>query len=497
VSVDVPILVAPYLDAWARTSPAPDPDQPVEPFLHGLDRGAPEVSICWRATLPSVEAWESELEVLPIRDEERVEVPLWAARRFLEGIEPGALADLEAVIEPAEGKTLAPRSTAYVQRVDGSVERLTDPMDLRPGDTVILDPSAGGHDAWGWTGAPGPVPDVADLVPRARPAIRLRPAILAWASGEDPSVFRSRLMQTRETPLQERAHAVLAEAIALARARGDADPWLSRWIEHAERMSQVLAQGGARVTAPGAGDGQIEPELGLLVEVRGQVAGDQAGDEGEATSSTAPAPIPLARHAADVGQRARGIAEALGLPPDLVRAIELAGYLHDMGKAERRFQLMLHRGDPDRLEASGLVLAKSGMDPADRAAFRRARELAGLPPGWRHEAVSSALAAEVLRGRSDVDVALVQHLVAAHHGCARPLFPPVEGLVRVALLPLGDLSAGPLGSLSDVGEVEVDHVDWSGPRRLASLCRRYGWWGLALLEAVVRLADIAVSEEYG
>jgi CRISPR-associated endonuclease/helicase Cas3 len=493
--VDVPILVAPYLDAWARTSPAPDPDQPVGPFLHGLDRGAPEVSICWRAALPSAAAWESELEALPIRDEERVDVPLWTARRFLRGIGPGPLADLEAVAEPGEGEPEGPHLAAFVQHVDGSVERLADPAAVRPGDTLIVDPGAGGHDAWGWTGGPGEVPDVADLVPRSRSAMRLRPALLAWASGEDASVFRSRLAD-RDAPLRELAQDLLTQAIAMARAREDTGPILGRWIEHAERISQDLAEGRVRITAPGGSDARPDPDLGLLLQVRGRAIGDQAGDEGEATTSTAPVAVALSRHSEDVARRAREVAEALALPPDLVRAIELAGFLHDAGKAERRFQLMLHRGDPDRFDASGVVLAKSGMDAADRRAFRRARELAGLPSGWRHEAVSSAVAAHALRGRSDVDALLVQHLVAAHHGCARPLLPPVDGLARVQLAPLAEVSVGPLEPLAGVEELEVDHVDWSGPRRFTTLCRRYGWWGLALLEAIVRLADIAVSEEY-
>ena len=36
-------------------------------------------------------------------------------------------------------------------------------------------------------------------------------------------------------------------------------------------------------------------------------------------------------------------------------------------------------------------------------------------------------------------------------------------------------------------------VDWDGPRRFAGLCGQHGRWGLALLETIVRLADIWCS----
>ncbi len=501
---EVPVLVAPYVDAWARTSPAPDPDQPVEPFLHGLDRGAAEVSVCWRAALPSLEDWRVELDAVPIRDEERVEVPLWVARRFLRGLPLGPLADLEGAVEPAEGEA-GEAAPAVVLRVDGTLEPLRDPGALRPGDTVIVDPSVGGHDPWGWTGSGGTVPDVADLVRREPPTIRVRPGVLAWVTGEDAAAFRAPLTRAEATPA-EVAATLLSDAVAKVRLREDLDPVRALWVDHAQAMLRLLAEGRVTVTSPGGRD--RGPELGLLIQARGRAVEDQARDDAAAGSSAAPMPVPLPRHAREVGERARIFAELIGLPPKLIRGVEVAGLLHDAGKAERRFQLMLHRGDPDRLEASGVVLAKSGMDPADRAAFRRARRAAGLPRGWRHEAVSLAVVERVLGGVPDVDEELVRHLVASHHGWARPLFPPAQGVVRVELLGWDAAAAGPepaSGAAEDssrllsgvgAGDLEVDHVDWRGPRRFTALCRRYGWWGLALLETVVRLADISVSEEY-
>lgn len=39
-------------------------------------------------------------------------------------------------------------------------------------------------------------------------------------------------------------------------------------------------------------------------------------------------------------------------------------------------------------------------------------------------------------------------------------------------------------------------VDWKQPERFARLAQVYGRWGLALLETVLRLGDMAVSEGY-
>ncbi|MER3410697.1 MAG: hypothetical protein C4306_11615, partial [Thermoleophilia bacterium] len=114
----VPVLLPPYLDAWARTSPPPDPDQPVEPFLHGIEHGQPEVSVCWRASLPSLAAWRAELSAVPVVDEETVELPLWTVRRWLGGLAQGPLSDLESVAEPDESEEVpeAPAVPAVVQR---------------------------------------------------------------------------------------------------------------------------------------------------------------------------------------------------------------------------------------------------------------------------------------------------------------------------------------------------------------------------------------------
>jgi CRISPR-associated endonuclease/helicase Cas3 len=88
------------------------------------------------------------------------------------------------------------------------------------------------------------------------------------------------------------------------------------------------------------------------------------------------------------------------------------------------------------------------------------------------------------------DSDLVLHLIASHHGNCRPLAPVVDdhNPVRVRFLINGINS-----EVSSATGLEA--LDSSVAPRFWSLVRRYGWWGLALLEGVTRLADHRASEE--
>lgn len=180
--------------------------------------------------------------------------------------------------------------------------------------------------------------------------------------------------------------------------------------------------------------------------------------EGGRTSNRS---VTLATHVGDVVDHATQIVAGLSLPSEIEKAIILAAKLHDQGKRRERFQLTLGNRDPD------LLLAKSRR----RAAVR-------LPEPFRHEFAS------LLDAQGDADFQqlgdemqdLVLHLIAAHHGRARPHFDRDEAFDPTP----------PSGLTSDEVAVEV-------PRRFARLQRRYGRWGLAYLESLLRAADWSAS----
>ena len=212
----------------------------------------------------------------------------------------------------------------------------------------------------------------------------------------------------------------------------------------------------------------------------------------EDDSYSATVRVPLEDHLHGVEEWARSFGTGVGLPDSLTDDLSLAARLHDVGKSDPRFQAMLNGGNPWAAQAAGILLAKSDALPTGRGEVRRARRESGYPVAGRHELLSVRLiesAPEISCSRP-MTRNLVLHLVASHHGFCRPFAPVVadDEPVQVEHATLGHrMSAGSVTAL--------ERLDSGVPERFWRLVRRYGWWGLAWLEALMRLADHRCSEE--
>ncbi|MFF2620052.1 type I-U CRISPR-associated helicase/endonuclease Cas3 [Kitasatospora sp. NPDC058046] len=513
----IPRLHRRLIDTFTHTAPQPQPPEAPGPFLHGLTTAPPDVDVLWRAdlTAPDTAHWTDRLRQNPPHPAETVTVPVTALRRLLTAQSPGDTSDLEG----ADSTETPPPGThrladLVLQReADGTWQPVTDPARIRPGATVVLPSAFGGHDAYGWTGHPGqPVPDLADHPPAttATTPLRADPHVLASTSGIDTALFATPITAA-VTALQDNdsqpppsptriVHTLLdtlADLLPDTAPTDQAQRFAPLLRHRLHALRQVPAWSSTDTTrgrdrrhglfliedGPGPRLLLIPPNTGLAAAI----------DDEESDASSLTRPVALTTHHHQVGRRSRDYANALNLPEPLVRATELAGQGHDWGKLHRRFQGMLCQGDTLYAESLNAPLAKSGTDPADRAGRRAAARLAGWDPRLRHEALSAAvmktwLATDPPAARG-CDHELVTHLVAAHHGHARPLLPETPDPNPVAIT----------CRMPDHRTVTVSSTaigtDWSHPDAFQALTRRYGPWGLALLETVVRLADIACSQE--
>jgi len=231
---------------------------------------------------------------------------------------------------------------------------------------------------------------------------------------------------------------------------------------------------------------------GRWMSGRHTIVGDSAQiTEDSRWSSFTGVEVTLPHHLERVSALARQYAACVGLPDELAGDFALAGAWHDVGKADIRFQRWLHGGSEFRALTQSTPLAKSQRRTGSRATMRLARQRAGYPDRYRHELMSLAMMAaaggQIGAGACDWD--LVQHLVASHHGHCRPFAPfaPDPAPVQVSFTKDGS-------SASATSVHGFERLDSGVAERFWRLVYRYGWWGLAWLEAMFRLADHRQSE---
>ena len=284
------------------------------------------------------------------------------------------------------------------------------------------------------------VHDAAELPSVAYATVLLPPGVGGLAEFGLPDAAASdAVVDVGDTP--DRIRYVAAEPGDEATAGLELPAWVGDAVE-------------LRIEIPGDED---DGEECTWVYVRRRAGADLATGAGEVTwlgGSTQT----LEEHGRRVAKAIRRIGEALGLPRPLVEALVVAGAWHDCGKSRRVWQLAA--GVPP----GGPALAKS----------RRGRFRPGWLGGYRHEFASVADAERSLPADTP-HRDLILHLIAAHHGWARPGFPWPEQW---------DPEASP-----DTNRALAERI----ADRYARLSAEHGPWRLAWLEALVKAADAWVS----
>jgi len=207
----------------------------------------------------------------------------------------------------------------------------------------------------------------------------------------------------------------------------------------------------------------------------------------------APARISLSDHLADVAAETRRLVSAINLEAAVAAAVIAAAERHDLGKTDLRFQALLLGSTPDVAAMQPQLWAKSarGFVPTNTHT---------LPRGFRHEMLSVALAQKVKDELDQDGHDLMLHVIAAHHGHARPFAPVVvdDAPPDVNLGVLSDSKnqkAAILLSCEERRASPAHRLDSGISERFWTLNRRFGWWGLAWLESALRLADWVASAQ--
>lgn len=506
-SLDAPIMLPAYVDVWCQTSPRPTPDPEVSLFIHGPQSGEPDVQVCWRADLfggdpPNRSDWCDIVGLLPPTSAECMSVPISRLRRWLaDGSDDADQGDLLGARDQAaatdeakkskdrQNKRLSEARVGVLWRGarDSKLIRAFD--DLKPADTLVLPTSAEGWNELGHV--PNAMPETIDVAEQAfrtardLAALRLHPSLKTTLQLQMPAVDLNELLRPFSDTEARASIGDLKERLEFARS--NLDPEASSAIVLAiSNLSDMRF------------DVEYYPDHrgAVLISRKRLNLGREwfpCVDDGEDERSRASREISLTDHTQHVHDKVMRTIDALPFD-DLCDVFRLAADWHDLGKADERFQAVLRQADRSdhwfRVAGGVDFLAKSKEKPESRQAYREACKRAGLPEGFRHEMLSVQIVEHGKLKDLDDYRSLVLHLIAAHHGYARPFAPIVPDPEPP------DVSVdGVTLSTHDRLKMPSHRIDSGIADRFWTLTRCYGWWGLAYLEAILRLADQQASAD--
>lgn len=221
------------------------------------------------------------------------------------------------------------------------------------------------------------------------------------------------------------------------------------WTEGDDLPSNLVEKERVPLNVP-EGDEEVNAKYVLLL-----VALEESAMENPESTAACQT---LHDHSAEIAECATRIAKALALDAGIADALAEAARRHDLGKARKIWQWYARNAN------LSVPLAKS-------TKYLHGRVLGG----FRHE-FGSLLESAADQGMSNhPERDLVLHLIASHHDWARPHFEP--------------RSFDNEKFTTAENETEALEV----MRRFGRLQQRFGRWGLAWLESLLRCADITAS----
>lgn len=439
-----PELTRALVDAWSMTSLDEHPGRPeVDPWLRGFrPNDPPQTTVVWRRHLP-------------VRADGSLDAK--AVRRFFEAAPPHTSEQLE---------TETHRVLEWIIERAGVISKAT-------GEDALLDAKEVVAIALGRRGEPKGWRTLSQLA-------------AAKSKGKNEN---KEATKAREQAVKELEKLLIGATIVIdARLGGLTDGLLSEQTDMTAEASDdgstswVARPGVADVpvtgfrirvlgasndesawrTTPGAGwvrrhlfvtnASYGEPSAALAID---GWAGDAATEDERAEADR---PQQLDEHQRWAEDCARQIAQRLGIETDRANLLMLAARLHDEGKRSAQWQ-----------NAFGA--------PTDGRPYAKTKGPINFDilNGYRHELGSLPYveAHDDFKALGTDDQEFVLHLVAAHHGYARP----VIGVMGCDLPP---------PSITDEWARDV-------ALRFARLSRRWGPWGLAWWEALLRAADQTAS----
>ncbi|WP_290635586.1 type I-U CRISPR-associated helicase/endonuclease Cas3 [Aquisalimonas sp.] len=424
-----PALNRPVVEAWSLTTIAEHPGRPdIAPWIRGWLDEEPQTTVAWRHHMP----WRRGLN-RPIREE-------------VESHFSAAPVHMEETLESATSRVLQVFVARAVARARVIRREHPDANLWHHPGVMVLDQSGDFQEAWSLAELERLNALKPDRQRREAAAWRGRLLVVSAAlGGLDEDGMLDPAAETPPTTLDGIETYGWEDAL-----RARVGYWPVGPASPTPDPSFWKSVSCVSLAPPEAAETDQAPTLQVFV-LRGK---DGAGAGDRAVSRTSQR---LREHLAWTAEAAERIAEALELPEQYRLMLVAAAKGHDLGKQRILWQMAMNAplGDGPYAKTTG------GGDG------RRLN-------GYRHEfgSLRDADAAGLLEGLDDECRDLALHLIAAHHGFARPTITPFD---------------------PDLTPADREALAREVAQRFARLQRVWGPWGLAWWESLLRAADQSAS----